>query len=51
MVRKLLMVLLFGLGCGVLAGCEQEGPLERAGEEVDQAAEDAGEAVEEATER
>lgn len=33
-----------------LAGCEQEGPLEQAGEEMDQAVEETGEAVEDAGE-
>jgi hypothetical protein len=51
MVRKLLVVLLFGFSFGAFAGCEQEGPLERAGEKADRAAADTGEAVEEATEK
>lgn len=33
-----------------LAGCKQEGPMERAGEKVDQAVEDAGQAIKEAGE-
>lgn len=33
----------------VLPGCEEEGPLEEAGENVDEAVENAGEAVENAT--
>ena len=33
-----------------LAGCEQEGPMEEAGEQADEAAEETGEAAEEATE-
>lgn len=28
------------IGLFVIAGCEQDGPLERAGEEIDEAAED-----------
>lgn len=36
------------LGIGAV-GCEQEGPMEEAGEEVDEAVEEAGDAVEEAT--
>lgn len=32
-----------------LAGCDKDGPLENAGEEVDDAVEDAGDAVEDAT--
>lgn len=42
-------MLVAGLG-GLLAGCEQEGPAERAGEQVDQAVEETREAVEQATE-
>jgi len=34
-----------------LGGCEQEGPAERAGEQVDEATEQAGEAMEKAGER
>jgi predicted small lipoprotein YifL len=45
-MRRFLMVMVFGMTIGVLAGCEQEGPMERAGEQVDQAAEETGEAVE-----
>lgn len=36
------------LGPGLTA-CEEEGPAERAGEQVDEAAEEAGDKVEEAT--
>lgn len=50
-MRKFLVVLLLGLGVGGLAGCEQEGPMERAGEKVDRAAEDTGRAIDDATER
>lgn len=38
------------LGIGAF-GCEQEGPAERAGKEIDEAAEQAGEKVEELTEK
>jgi hypothetical protein len=34
---------------GALAACEEQGPVEEAGETVDDAAEDAGDAVEDAT--
>lgn len=34
-----------------LAGCEQEGPLEEAGEKVDDKVEQTGDAVEDATDR
>lgn len=50
-MRRFLIMLLFGLSFGVFAGCEQEGPMERAGEEADQAVEDVGEAVEDTTDR
>jgi predicted small lipoprotein YifL len=32
-----------------LSACEEEGPLEEAGEEIDDAVEDAGDAIEDAT--
>ena len=35
----------------LLAACEREGPLERAGEKVDRAVERAGDKVEDATDR
>lgn len=35
----------------LLAGCDREGPAERAGEQIDQATERAGEKMESATER
>ena len=34
-----------------IAGCEPEGPMERAGKVVDEAVEDAGEAIEDAQEK
>ncbi len=39
------MMLLFP----IFSGCEQEGPAERAGEAIDEAAEDTGDAIEDAT--
>ena len=36
---------------GALFGCEKEGPMERAGEKIDEAVEKAGDAVEKATDR
>lgn len=48
---------LIGLAAGGLAGlgvtasgCEEQGPAERAGEQIDEAAEEAGEALEDAGE-
>ncbi|MBL38527.1 MAG: hypothetical protein CMP07_08965 [Xanthomonadales bacterium] len=44
-----LFALLFALGGGAaLTGCEEQGPAEEAGEEIDEAVEDAGDAVEDA---
>lgn len=42
-----ILALFLALG---LAACEREGPAERAGENIDEAAEDAGEAVDDAME-
>ena len=42
---KLIQVFSILLLSFVLTGCEQEGPMERAGKVVDEAVEDAGEAV------
>ncbi len=41
-----------GLSCGglLMAGCEDDGPAEEAGEAIDEAAEDAQEALEDAAE-
>lgn len=44
-----LFALLFALGGGaVLTGCDNDGPLEEAGEEIDEAVDDAGDAIEDA---
>ncbi|MDZ7789856.1 MAG: hypothetical protein U5L08_05045 [Xanthomonadales bacterium] len=40
--------LLLALSVGILAGCEDQGPAEEAGENVDEAMEEAGEKMEEA---
>ena len=40
-----------GLGLGLLVGCEQQGPAQKAGEKVDKAVEDAGKAIEKAGEK
>jgi len=45
---QLVMVLIIGV---FIAGCEQEGPMERAGKVVDEAVEDTGEAIEDAQEK
>jgi hypothetical protein len=44
----LALFMAFALGIGAV-GCEKEGPMEEAGEEVDETVEEAGDAVEEAT--
>lgn len=46
-LRTTILLTMFGLA---LAGCEQQGPFEEAGERVDEAAEDVGNAVEDACE-
>ncbi|NBB93708.1 MAG: hypothetical protein GVY32_11125 [Gammaproteobacteria bacterium] len=47
---NILCALLLALSVGMLAGCEQEGPAEEAGEEIDEAVEEAGDDMEEAAE-
>lgn len=44
----ILFALLLALSVGVLAGCEDQGPAEEAGENIDEAMEEAGEEMEEA---
>lgn len=46
-----LPTLLLALAVAALAGCEQEGPFERAGEKLDGAIEEAGDKVEDVTDR
>lgn len=48
-INGAILALLFALGGGaVLTGCEDQGPAEEAGEEIDEAVEDAGDAMEDA---
>lgn len=49
-VKNLFLLSLIFAGSLGLQACEQEGPLENAGEEIDEAAEDAADAIEEACE-
>lgn len=50
-ITSALFALLFALGGGaVLTGCEDQGPAEEAGEEIDEAVEDAEEELDEAAE-
>ncbi|SFH97789.1 hypothetical protein [Modicisalibacter xianhensis] len=45
--KMLGLVALMAMLVGGIAGCEDEGPMEEAGESMDQAAENAGDSVEE----
>lgn len=45
---SLLAALMLSLSLATLNACEQEGPLERAGENIDDAVDDAGDAMEDA---
>lgn len=47
---NILCALLLALSVGMLAGCEEQGPAEEAGEEIDEAVEEAGDEMEEAAE-
>ena len=49
-VKAFSMAVLIGLAGFGIASCEREGPVERAGEEVDEAMEETGDAVKEAAE-
>ena len=51
MFMTLTVALCASLSLMTLAGCEQEGPAEKAGKEIDRAVEDAGEAMEDAGEK
>lgn len=44
----LFLLLALGLGGAVLVGCEEQGPAEEAGEQIDDAVDDAGDAVNDA---
>lgn len=47
---NILCALMLALSVGVLAGCEQQGPAEEAGEDIDEAVEEAGDEMEDAAE-
>lgn len=50
-ITSALFALLFAFGGGaMLTGCEEQGPAEEAGEEIDEAVEDAGDEIDEAAE-
>jgi len=48
-MKQVLTVAVLAGALVFLGGCEEEGPMERAGEEVDQAVEDTGDAIEKGT--
>ncbi|MFO7954090.1 hypothetical protein [Thioalkalivibrio sp.] len=43
-----MLALMMALGSATLAGCDNQGPAEEAGEDIDEAMEDAGDSVEDA---
>jgi len=47
-MRVLGLAALLGLGFAALSGCDNDGPLEEAGEEIGDAVEDAGDEIEDA---
>lgn len=49
MKKALILMILAGFAAPLMVGCEKKGPLEEAGEKVDEAAKDAGRAVKDAT--
>lgn len=50
-MHKTILMVLLGVSAALFAGCEEKGPMERAGENVDRAVDDAGDAIDDATER
>lgn len=48
-MRRFIAILMFAMTLGLITACEQEGPMEQAGEDVDQAVEETGDSVEEST--
>ena len=48
-IRSALLALMLLGGSAFLAACDNEGPLERAGETADEAVDEAGDAVDDAT--
>ncbi len=51
MSRTRVSLMLMVLASALLAACENEGPMEKAGEKIDEAVEKAGEQVEEAADK
>ena len=50
-IERLRVVLSLALGSVLLAGCEQKGPMEKAGQKIDKAVEDTGKEVQKAGEK
>ncbi len=50
-IELLRVVVSLGLGLALLAGCEQKGPMEKAGQKIDKAVEDTGKEVQKASEK
>jgi len=50
-MSRLQMVVALGLALGVLSGCEQPGPAQKAGEKVDKGVDQAGKAMQKAGEK
>jgi predicted small lipoprotein YifL len=49
-IERLRVVVSLALGFVLLAGCEQKGPMEKAGQKIDKAVEDTGKEVQKAGE-
>ena len=50
-IERLRVVLSLALGFVLLAGCEQKGPMEKAGQKIDKAVEDTGKEIKKAGEK
>ena len=46
---KLILISICGIGALSLASCKEKGPMEKAGEKVDEAAEEVGDEIDDAT--
>ncbi len=49
-IERLRVVVSLGVGLALLAGCEQKGPMEKAGQKTDKAVQDTGKEVQKAGE-
>ena len=49
--RPYIIIVSLGLGLALLTGCEQKGPMEKAGQKVDKAVENAGKEIDKAGEK